>query len=67
MNKVSSFSSAFMKLPFYVKEIDKKILNMEAPHKEALPPGKDMHDNAWGCFVQGGPRDPGTAFPLSGL
>ena len=40
---------------------------MEAPHKEALPPGKDMHDNAWGCFVQGGPRDPGTAFPLSGL
>lgn len=29
VNKVSSFSSAFVKLPFYVKEIDKKFLNME--------------------------------------
>lgn len=55
-----------MEFPFYTGEIGnlkKHNADQTFKHKEDPPPGKDLYNNAWGCFEVRG-RDPGAAFAL---
>lgn len=65
---MSSFSSAFMELPFYVEgETDnKKIWEIKfLKHKKGPPAGKDRHNKAGGGLYKWSPKTSGAVSTLA--